>query len=47
MDNFISIVLVRRLLYTTYKYHVTAVEDIHTETIHYGLDTITVQIIFS
>lgn len=30
MDNFISIVLVRHLLYTTYKYHVTAVEDIHT-----------------
>lgn len=47
MGNFISIVLVRHLLYTTYKYHVTAVEDIHTETIHYGLDTITVQIIFS
>lgn len=47
MANFISIVLACHLLYTAYKYHVTAVEDVHTETIHYGLDTITVQIIFS
>lgn len=47
MANFVSIVLVRSLLYTAYKYNVTAVEDVHTDTIHYGLDTITVQIIFS
>lgn len=30
MANFISIVLVRHLLYAAYKYHVTAVEDVHT-----------------
>ncbi len=41
MANFVSIVLVRPLLYTAYKYNVTAVEYVHTDTIHYGLDTIT------